>query len=127
MKTLFLCLFLSTLLGSCGVRQNDIIGVYTVRNQSNNWDTLRLLSNGTYRRHLRSKQNAFVFSHTDKWRYGSGRLTLYNYVPEGDNALTPDTNLSLTEITSSLPVEKKAGRIVIFHRLETEDFFYEKL
>jgi hypothetical protein len=127
MKTFFFYLTLCALLVSCGLRREEVVGVYTVRNQANNWDTLHILTNGTYVRHLRSKHNAFVYSQTDKWDFGDGRLTLDHFVPDEDQRYEPTANLQDVGITSSLPVEKKSGAVVIYYRLDSDNFFYEKL
>ncbi|WP_125932546.1 hypothetical protein [Hymenobacter glacialis] len=118
---------MSTLLVSCGVRQEEVAGVYIVKNQTNNWDTLRILNDGTYTRRLRSKHNSFVFTNTDKWSFEEGRITLFNYLLDEDYKYKTQTNLQGSTITSSLPIEKRAGKVVIYYRQSTDDFFYEKM
>lgn len=112
---------------SCTPSSSDLVGTYTIKNQVNNFDTLKLFNNNTYSRTLKSKKNSFYFNQSDKWIYEDGRVTLLNYLIDYDSFYDPEANLTDATITSSLPVEKSMGKIKIFYRLSDTDKWYEKI
>ena len=123
---LLLMIFIVT---ACQVNKNEVAGLYTVKNQLNTIDTLKILAGGEYVRILRVKSKRIVFKNTDKWNFADGRITLRNYLLDNDDTYSSGVVLDDVTITSSLPMETRFGKIIIYYRQDEENqdnHYYEK-
>lgn len=128
MKNIIL-LLVTFVIAACQVNKNEIVGLYTVKNQLNTIDTLQILTGGKYIRVLRNKNKRIVFKNIDKWNFADGRITLYNYLLDNDDAYSPGAVLNDVTITSSFPMERRFGKTIIYYRQDEENqdnHYYEK-
>lgn len=128
MKNIILLLMIFVV-AACQVNKNEVAGLYTVKNQLNTIDTLKILAGGEYVRILRVKSKRIVFKNTDKWNFADGRITLRNYLLDNDDTYSSGVVLDDVTITSSLPMERRFGKIIIYYRQDEENqdnHYYEK-
>lgn len=126
---LYASLLATFILSSCTVKQEDISGIYIIKDLKNSLDTLRILPNGTYVRSLYNQDGQrLLFKNTDKWKSNGDRLQLYNYLPDEDEKHSPEESLGLGTMLCDLPMRKRFGEIIIeAPRMGEDDVFYEKL
>ncbi len=88
MNKVLILLFTIIVLNSCNteINESDLIGNYVAHNFENTSDTLKLLSNGKYKRIIYDiKKNKVIFSNSDKWNFNGKYLELDNFLPNNDN------------------------------------------
>lgn len=128
MKINILVIFVSFFLFNSCIREKELIGVYSIVGSSNTIDTLIIMKNGEYERSLyRKKDNSLIFKNVNTWTYGDGRITLKDYLPDADDDYSREVkSYKNVLITSSFPVERDFGSIIIYGRLGSDHYYYEK-
>jgi hypothetical protein len=66
------CLFLISCFSN--FEKNEIIGIYVPMNYKNNFDTICLLPNFTYKRSIYNKKNKLIFTNKGNWFIEKGKV-----------------------------------------------------
>jgi hypothetical protein len=125
---IYFLLFIS-LCCSCNLTRKDIPGTYISNFRVNNFDTLRVVSDGTYEKRVyKISDKSLLYRNKGNWQFRDGRIIFKDFFYESDDVFSKEfENYSNILITSSLDVHKRFGKI-FFEFLEDEnDYRYKKL
>ena len=128
MKIYIPIILILVLITSCTIERNDVVGTYVAQNLNNNIDTLRIFENAKYIRKLyRKSDRSLIYCNTGKWKYTNERITLENFFPDEDEVYSHEEGeFENVLITSSLNINRKFNKIIIYYMQLTEHKYYEK-
>lgn len=116
------------LLIQCGFNNKDLQGLYVSQNNNNLIDSLRLLPDGKYVKTIyRKSDKGFIYKNTGPWQVKDGSLFLEDFLVDNDRAFSETHNFQDILISCVYSIEKKSGKVVIYHNQSTEDIYYEKI
>lgn len=128
MKRFIPLIFILVLITGCAIEQKDVVGTYVAQNLNNNIDTLKIFEDGRYIKKLyRKTDSSLIYLNTGKWKYIDERITLENFFPDEDEVYEPEAGeFENVLITSSLNINRRLNKIVIYYMQITENKYYEK-
>lgn len=129
MKRFILLASILVFITGCTIEKKDVVGTYVAQNLNNNIDTLKIFENGIYIKKLyRKTDSSLIYINTGKWKYIDERITMENFFPDEDELYSPEAgDFENILITSSLNINRRLNKIVIYYMQITDNKYYEKL
>ncbi len=127
MKIFISIIFILVFIPSCTLERSDVVGIYVAKNLNNNIDTLRICENANYVRNIyRKSDRSLIYCNIGKWKHKNKRITLENFLPDEDEVHSQEEDFESILITSSLNINRRFNKIVIYYMQLTEYKYYEK-
>lgn len=127
---LFVCILTIVMFcTSCNtISEDEVSGIYISKRQINIIDTLKVLKSNKYVQTLyQKKDNKLLLINKGTWSYDGNKIVLHNLFPDEDEIYdAPLKNVKDMLITSALDINRKSGKLIIFHRVNSEESYMEK-
>jgi hypothetical protein len=117
------------LFNNCRRTKDDLVGTYVSRNNINTIDTLILFADGKYKNDMyRAQDKSLIYDNTGVWTFSDGYITLDNFYSDEDDIHSKEEgSFENVLMTKKLPIETKAGKIIIHHVAMYDNIYFEKL